>query len=107
VHEQCHQRSVQGGVYLLYLHSFAFKYRYILYTATCAGACWQPEAGQQLDQTSVLHRVPSSECRFGCFKEHIVVLLFSAPVTGTVVYSTLVCSRAKYSTVGVGQEEDA
>jgi hypothetical protein len=32
VHEQCHQRSVQGGVYLLYLHSFAFKYRYILYS---------------------------------------------------------------------------
>jgi hypothetical protein len=31
VHEQCHQRSVQGGVYLLYLRSFAFKYRYILY----------------------------------------------------------------------------
>jgi hypothetical protein len=27
---QCHQRSVQGGGYLLYLHSFAFKYRYIL-----------------------------------------------------------------------------
>jgi hypothetical protein len=23
--------SGQGGVYLLYLHSFAFKYRYILY----------------------------------------------------------------------------
>jgi hypothetical protein len=32
VHEQCHQRSVQVGVYLLYLHSFAFKYHYILYT---------------------------------------------------------------------------
>jgi hypothetical protein len=32
VHEQCHQRSVQGGVYLLYLHSFAFKYRCILYS---------------------------------------------------------------------------
>jgi hypothetical protein len=31
VHEQCHQRSVQGVFYLLYLHSFAFKYRYILY----------------------------------------------------------------------------
>jgi hypothetical protein len=25
------QRSVQGGVYLLYLHSFAFKYSCILY----------------------------------------------------------------------------
>jgi hypothetical protein len=31
VHEQCHQRSVQGGVYLLYLQAFAFKYRYIHY----------------------------------------------------------------------------
>jgi hypothetical protein len=30
-YEQFHQQSVQGGVYLLYLHSFAFKYRYILY----------------------------------------------------------------------------
>jgi hypothetical protein len=29
VPEQCHQRSVQGGVDLFYLHSFAFKYRYI------------------------------------------------------------------------------
>jgi hypothetical protein len=31
VHEQCYQRNVQGGVYLLDLHSFAFMYRYILY----------------------------------------------------------------------------
>jgi hypothetical protein len=40
VHEQCHQRSVQGGVYLIYLHSFAFKYRYILYTGSTAQTEW-------------------------------------------------------------------
>jgi hypothetical protein len=28
---------VQGGVYLLYLHSFAFKYRYILYNSHSCG----------------------------------------------------------------------
>jgi hypothetical protein len=29
-------KCVQGGVYLLYLHSFAFRYRYILYTLSNA-----------------------------------------------------------------------
>jgi hypothetical protein len=34
---QCHQLSVQGGVSLLYLHSSAFKYRYILYIPVGCG----------------------------------------------------------------------
>jgi hypothetical protein len=43
--QQRHQRRVKGGVYLLYLHSFAFKYRYILYL-------WiDPEPGCQLPST--------------------------------------------------------
>jgi hypothetical protein len=32
LHEQFHQRRAKGGVYLLYLRSCAFKYRYILCT---------------------------------------------------------------------------
>jgi hypothetical protein len=35
---------VRGGVYPLYLHSFAFKYRYILYSH---GGCWARATGRQ------------------------------------------------------------
>jgi hypothetical protein len=52
---------VQGGVYLLYLHSFAFKYRYILYNlshhtpislaALSAAATAAHAAGQRLTST--------------------------------------------------------
>jgi hypothetical protein len=44
---------VQGGVYLLYLHSFAFKYRYILYMDVEAGAASCSEAACMMHHSFV------------------------------------------------------